>query len=115
MVAVQVGTNHPTVTQLARIPALEDLHPAEALRPEAAKVVAQTVAQRLEDQLQGAQLLAAQLQAARLPEVRAVDRAAVAQAASISSTKTAIGGDSDARCNLTQFCLIKILSNFYLV
>jgi hypothetical protein len=111
MVAVQVGTNHPTVTQLARIPALEDLHPAEALRPEAAKVVAQ----RLEDQLQGAQLLAAQLQAARLPEVRAVDRAAVAQAASISSTKTAIGGDSDARCNLTQFCLIKILSNFYLV
>jgi hypothetical protein len=64
--------------------ALEDLHPAEALRQEAAKV-----AQLLEVQLQVAPQLAD-----RHPEVRAVDQAA-AQVASISLTKTVIGGDSD--------------------
>lgn len=80
LAVAQAGINHLMATPIA----LEDLHPAEALRQEAAKV-----AQLLEVQLQVAPQLAD-----RHPEVRAVDQAA-AQVASISLTKTVIGGDSD--------------------
>lgn len=80
LAVAQAGINHLMATQIA----LEDLHPAKALRQEAAKV-----AQLLEVQLQVAPQLAD-----RHPEVRAVDQAA-AQVASISLTKTVIGGDSD--------------------
>ena len=67
MVVVQVGTPHRLVAQLA----LEDLHPAEALKLAAAKLVAP--------------LLVAQLLAALLREVQravpVVDNLAAAQAA----------------------------------
>lgn len=81
MVVDQVGTPHRLVARLA----LEDLHPAEALQLAAVKPVAP---------LLGAKLRVAPLLVALLREVqRAVP---VDQAASILSTKTTTGGDSDS-------------------
>ncbi len=88
--AVQVGTPHRLVTQLA----LEDLHPAAALRLAAAKAVAPL----LEAKPRAAPLLVVLLREGQ-PAVLAgnlADQLAVDQAESILLTKTTTGGDSDS-------------------
>lgn len=84
--AVQVGTPHRLMAQLA----LEDLHPAAALRLAAAKAVAPL----LEAKPRAAPLLVVLLREGQ-PAVLA-DQLAVDQAESILLTKTTTGGDSDS-------------------
>ena len=85
MVAVQVGTPRQTTAQRV----LEDKHPAEAPQLVAAKAVALLRA--------GQPLVALHLEARLLEahRVALVENRAVDRTASISSTKTATGGDSD--------------------